>query len=123
MSALVVEVLGTAVRIAAPASVLTQLRGSLVDLEPATGVDRELALVARDEGLDLLDGGQVVRRGVAPDLGAATVVWRLNAIARESTAHVLLHGACVAGPGAGGVLLVGGSGVGKSTLTAACVDA
>ena len=123
MSALVVEVLGTAVRIAAPASVLAQLRGSLVDLEPAAGVDRELALVARDEGLDLLDGGRVVRTGVAPDLGAATVVWRLNAIARESTAHVLLHGACVAGPGAGGVLLVGGSGVGKSTLTAACVDA
>ena len=45
MSTLVVDVLGTAVRIAAPASVLAQLRESLVDLEPAAGVDRELALV------------------------------------------------------------------------------
>jgi hypothetical protein len=123
MSAVVVEVLGTSVRIAAPAAVLAQLRGSLVDLGRAAGADRELALVPRDEGLDLLDGGRVIRGGVAPALGAATVIWRLNAIARESTGHVLLHGACVAGPRAGGVLLVGGSGVGKSTLTAACVDA
>ena len=112
MSTLVVDVLGTAVRIAAPASVLAQLRESLVDLEPAAGFDLARAR-ARDEDLDLLDGGQVVRTGVATDLGAATVVWRLNAIARESTVHVLLHGACVAGARAGGVLLVGGSGVGS----------
>lgn len=123
MSTLVVDVLGTAVRIAAPAPVLAQLQESLADLEPATGADREVALAPREDGLDLLDGGQVIRRGVAPDLGAATVVWRLNTIARESTVHVLLHGACVAGPRSGGVLLVGGSGVGKSTLTAACVEA
>jgi hypothetical protein len=123
MSTLVVEVLGTAVRIAAPAPILAQLRESLADLEPSAGTDRVLALAPREDGLDLLDGGQVVRRGIEPDLGAATVVWRLNAIARESTVHVLLHGACVAGPRGGGVLLVGGSGVGKSTLAAACVDA
>jgi hypothetical protein len=123
MSTLVVEVLGTAVGIAAPEPVLAQLRESLADLEPAAATDRELALEPREDGLDLLDGGQVIRRGVAPDLGAATVVWRLNAIARESTVHVLLHGTCVAGPRAGGVLLVGGSGVGKSTLAAACVGA
>jgi hypothetical protein len=123
MSTVVVDVLGTAVGVAAPAPVLAQLRESLADLEPAARADRELALAPREDGLDLLDGGQVIRRGVDPDLGVATVVWRLNAIARESTVHVLLHGACVAGPRAGGVLLIGGSGVGKSTLAAACVDA
>jgi hypothetical protein len=123
VSTLVVEVPGTAVRVAAPVSILAQLRECLADLEPAAGTDRDLALAPGKDGLDLLDGGQVIRRGVAPDLGAATVVWRLNAIARESTVHVLLHGACVAGPRAGGVLLIGGSGVGKSTLAAACVAA
>jgi hypothetical protein len=123
VSTLAVEVLGTAVRVAAPAPILAQLRESLADLGPAAGTDRELVLAPREDGLDLLDDGRMIRRGVAPDLGAATVVWRLNAIARESTVHVLLHGACVAGPRTGGVLLVGGSGVGKSTLAAACVDA
>jgi hypothetical protein len=123
VSTLAVEVLGTAVRVAAPAPILAQLRESLADLGPAAGTDRELVLAPREDGLDLLDDGRIIRRGVAPDLGAATVVWRLNAIARESTVHVLLHGACVAGPRTGGVLLVGGSGVGKSTLAAACVDA
>jgi hypothetical protein len=121
MSTLIVDVLGTAVGIAAPAPVLAQLQGSLADLEPAPRADRELALTPGESGLDLMDGGLVVRRGVAQDLGAATVVWRLNVIAAESKLHVLLHGACVAGPRGGGVLLVGGSGAGKSTLTAACV--
>jgi hypothetical protein len=120
---LIVDVLGTAVGTAAPGPVLAQLRAFLVDLAPAPSADRELALAPGENGLDLLDGGQVVRRGIAPDLGAATVVWRLNAIAGESRDHVLLHAACVAGPRGGGVLLVGGSGAGKSTLAAACVGA
>jgi hypothetical protein len=123
MSTLAVDVLGTAVGIAAPAPVLARLRRSLADLEPAPSADRELALVPRRNGFDLVDQGRVVRRSVAPDVGAATVVWRLNAIAAESTFHVLLHGACVVGPRGGAVLLVGGSGAGKSTLTAACVGA
>jgi hypothetical protein len=123
MSTLIVDVLGTAVGIAAPAPVLPQLRASLADLEPAPRADRELALTPGGNGLDLLDSGWVVRRGIDPGLGTATVVWRLNAIAAESMVHVLLHGACVAGPRGGGVLLVGGSGAGKSTLTAACVGA
>ena len=123
MSTLIVEVLGTAVGIAAPAPVLAHLRGSLADLEPAPSTDRELALMPRRNGFDLVDSGRVVRRRVAPDVGAATVVWRLNAIAAASRVHVLLHGACVVGPRGGAVLLVGGSGAGKSTLTAACVAA
>jgi hypothetical protein len=121
MSTLIVEVLGTAVGIVAPTPVLPQLRESLADLDPAPSADRELALMPRREGFDLVDSGWIVRRGIAPDVGAATVVWRLNAIAAESTFHVLLHGACVVGPRGGAVLLVGGSGAGKSTLTAACV--
>jgi hypothetical protein len=123
MSTLEVDVLGTAVGITAPAPVVAQLRRSLADLEPAASADRELALVPRRNGFDLVDQGRVVRRGVAPDVGAATVVWRLNAITAESKSHVLLHGACVVGPRGGAVLLVGGSGAGKSTLTAACVGA
>jgi hypothetical protein len=123
MSTLAVDVLGTAVGITAPAPVVAQLRRSLADLEPAASADRELALVPRRNGFDLVDQGRVVRRGVAPDVGAATMVWRLNAITAESTSHVLLHGACVVGPRGGAVLLVGGSGAGKSTLTAACVGA
>jgi hypothetical protein len=121
VSTLVVQVLGTAVGIAAPAPVLAQLRGSLADLEPAPSADRELALTPRRNGFDLVDSGHVVCRGVAPDVAAATVVWRLNVIAAESTFHVLLHGACVVGPWGGAVLLVGGPGAGKSTLTAACI--
>jgi hypothetical protein len=123
MKTLTVDVLGTAVGIAAPAPDLVQLRGFLADLEPAPSADRELALMPSGNGFDLVDGGRVVSRGVAPDVGVATVVWRLNAIAAESTFHVLLHGACVVGPRDGAVLLVGGSGAGKSTLTAACVGA
>jgi hypothetical protein len=123
MSTLTVDVLGTAVRVAAPAPVLAQLRAVLVDLEPATSVDRELALAPRGRGFDVHDSGRLIRHGVDPAVAAATVVWRLNAIAAESTLHVLIHAACVAGPLGGGVLLVGGTGAGKSTLAAACVTA
>jgi hypothetical protein len=118
-----VDVLGTAVAVSVPASLRDELRAALVDLEPAAGADRELALVAAERGLELRDGGEVVRRGVDPAVAAATVVWRLNAIAAGSRAYVVLHAGCVAGPGGGGVLLVGGSGAGKSTLAAACVGA
>jgi hypothetical protein len=131
MSGLAVDVLGTAVEISAPEPLRSELRLALADLEPALGADRVLALGAdrvlaltpHDLGLDLHDDGRIVRRGIDPAVALATVVWRLNAIAAESTAHVLLHGACIAGPLGGGVLLVGGSGAGKSTLTAACVHA
>jgi ABC-type iron transport system FetAB ATPase subunit len=34
---------------------------------------------------------------------------------RLSAVHVLLHAACVTDPDGGGILLVGGSGAGKST--------
>jgi hypothetical protein len=122
-TACTVEVLGTAVAIRVPASQRDELRAALVDFEPATGADRELALVPGARGLELRDGGEVVRRDVDPAVAVATVVWRLNSIAAGSHAHVVLHAGCVAGPGGGGALLVGGSGAGKSTLTAACVGA
>jgi hypothetical protein len=123
MSPLTVQVLDTAVAITAPPPIRAALRRSLADLEPAARPDRELALTPSEHGVDLWDAGRVVRAGVAPDLAAATIVWRLNAIAAGSTAHVVVHGACVAGTGGAGVLLVGGSGAGKSTLAGACVDA
>jgi hypothetical protein len=123
VNTLVVNVLGTAVEIGAPPALLGELRAVLVDLEPASRSDRRLALVPGEPGFDLWDDGRIVRQGIEPVIAAATVIWRLNAIAGESTGHVLIHGACVAAPGGGAVLLPGGTGAGKSTLTAACVAA
>ena len=123
MNALAVNVLGTAVEIAAPPTLLGELRAVLVDLDPASGADRQLALVPGERGFDLWDDGRIVRPGIEPVIAAATVVWRLNAVAGEAAGHVLIHGACVAAPGGGAVLLPGGTGAGKSTLTAACVGA
>jgi hypothetical protein len=123
VNTLAVNVLGTAVEIAAPPALLGELRAVLVDLEPASGADRQLAVVPGERGFDLWDDGRIVRPGVAPVIAAATVIWRLNAIAGEATGHVLIHGACVAAHRGGAVLLPGGTGAGKSTLTAACVGA
>jgi hypothetical protein len=123
MRALTVDVLGTTVAIDVPGSVSRELRAALRDLEPATGADRELSLVPGERGFDLRDGGRVIRSAVDPAVAVATLVWRLNAIAAESTSHVLLHAACVTPPQGGGVLLVGGAGAGKSTLAAALVSA
>jgi hypothetical protein len=122
-TACTVDVLGTAVAISVPPSLQGELRAALADLEPATAADRELALVAGARGLELRDEGRIVRQGVDPAVAAATVVWRLNGIATESSAHVLLHAACVARPAGGAVLLAGGRGAGKSTLAAACLGA
>jgi hypothetical protein len=118
-----VDVLGTAVAIKVPESLSEEIRAALVDLEPATDANRELALVLGARGLELRDNGRIVRQGVDPAVAVATVIWRLNAVAAESPAHVLLHAACVARLGGGAVLLVGGSGAGKSTLAAACLGA
>jgi hypothetical protein len=118
-----VDVLGTAVAINVPPSLQGELRVALADLESATAANRELALVAGDRGLELLDDGRIVREVVDPAVAAATVVWGLNGIATESSAHVVLHAACVARPAGDAVLLVGGSGAGKSTLAAACLGA
>jgi hypothetical protein len=122
VTTLAVDALGTSVAIAVPASMRGELQAALADLERVPDADRELTLTPGDQGLDLSDGGQVVRRDVDPRIAIATVVWRVNAIAR-STTHVLFHAASVAGPQGGGVLLAGGPGVGKSTLTSACLRA
>jgi hypothetical protein len=123
MSILTVDVLGTTVSIVAPVPLQRELPAALVDLEPATTADRELALVPGDRGLDLRDDGRTVRHGVDPAIAVATLVWRLNAIAAESTAHVLLHAACVARTLGTGVLLIGGPRAGKSNPAAACISA
>jgi hypothetical protein len=124
VNALAVDVLGTVVTVAAPAPVLAELRVSLRDLCTSGGTaDRHLTLSPTGRGFDLRDDGRVVAQGVDPSVASATVAWRLNAIAGESTAHVLLHAGCVAGARGGAVLLIGASGAGKSTLTAACVAA
>jgi hypothetical protein len=121
VTALTVEALGTIVALVAPPPMLAELRVALADLATTDAADRELTLAATERGFDLCDGGRVVRREVQPSVAVATLVWRLNAIAGESTAHVLLHAGCVAGGRGGGVLLIGGTGAGKSTLAAACV--
>jgi hypothetical protein len=125
VTGLTVDVLGTAVAISAPAPLLADLRVALADLACVDrGPDRELTLARTDRAFDLHDNGRTIRQGVDPAVAVATVVWHLNAIAAESTEHVLLHAACVAGPGGDrAVVLTGGSGAGKSTLTSASVAA
>jgi hypothetical protein len=125
-ASLIVTVLGTRVAVRAPASVLVELRVALADLAAAPDgapPDRELTLeaVASGRALRLSDSGAEVLPDVAPVVAAATIVWRLNAIAAESTRHLVIHAGSVAGAGA--VLLPGRSGAGKSTLVAACVAA
>lgn len=123
LSALAVDVLGTAVAIRAPDAVLAELRRALVDLPARPDADRLVVLSEADGDLSLHDGDRLVRSGIAPAVAAATVVWHLNAIATASAAHLVVHAGAVVGPSGGAVLLPGRSGAGKSTITAACVTA
>lgn len=117
---LIVDVLGTGVRLRGPARLVAEVRGLLTDLAPATEPDRQLELVEEPGGtFQLLDDGALVRAGIARAVAAPTIVWRLNAVAATTTRHLVVHAGCVAGEG--GVLLPGASGTGKSTLTAACI--
>jgi hypothetical protein len=125
----IVDVLGTPVALHAPDPVAAELRRHLVDLPRAADAQRRVVLERGPGGaLRLLDSGAVVQEDVAESVAAATIVWRLNAIASETSDHLLVHAGCVGGAdgapdGAGAVLLPGRSGTGKSTLTAACVRA
>lgn len=113
---------GTAVALRAPEPILTELREVLTDLEPGADPRRLLSLEAEPNGhFRLLDTGTVVRHGIAPSVAAATVVWRLNAIAVGAPRRLLIHAGCVTDARA--VLLPGRSGAGKSTLVARCVTA
>jgi hypothetical protein len=124
---LIVDVLGASVTVRAPAAVLAELRIALVDLtSPASSAPaastRELTLEADLRGrYRLLDDHAEVLDDIDPVVAAASVVWRLNAIAASAPGRVMLHAGCVAGAGA--VLIPGRSGAGKSTLVAACVEA
>lgn len=120
-----VDVLGAAMTVQAPVTVLDELRVALADLSPGHGPRRLVTLAETDDGFELVDDGQPVRRAIPAVVAVATVVWHLNAIATGTRDLVLLHAGCVAGDGEGdgAVLLPGGSGTGKSTLTAACLAA
>lgn len=117
---MVIDVLGTTIAVRAPDPVLGDVHRLVADLQVDRPAARDL-LVERDgdDALRLLDDGTVVRSGIAPAVGAATVVWWLNVIATTTAPHVLLHAGCVGDRGA--VALPGASGAGKSTLVAACV--
>ena len=117
---LLVGVLGTEVAVLAPGPVFTQLRTLLAGLESSGPPTRRLVLEECTDGrFRLLDGGALVRAGVEPVVAAATIVWRLNAIAAATEQHLLVHAGVVGGVGA--AILPGRSGAGKSTLVAACV--
>lgn len=119
---LLVDALGTAVAVRAPEPVLAQLRILLADLPRGGGPARLLALEESADGrFRLVDDGAVVRAGVEPVVAAATLVWRLNAIAAATDQHIVVHAGCVGGAGA--TFLPGRSGTGKSTLVAASVAA
>ena len=119
---LIVKVVDTSVALRAPVPLLAQLETLLADLEPGTEPSRHMIIEEEPDGrLRLLDEGSVVRSGIEPALAAATIVWRLNAIAAETTRHLVIHAGCVADEGA--VILPGQSGAGKSTLVAACIAA
>ncbi len=117
---LLVGVLGTEVAVLAPGAVAAELRSMLVDLESSGPPTRRLVLEESADGrFRLLDDGVLVRAGVEPVVAAATIVWRLNAIAAATEQHLLVHAGVVGGAGA--AILPGRSGAGKSTLVAACV--
>lgn len=123
MSALAVDVLGTAVVVRAPEHLLAALRAALIDLPPGSGRVRQVVLAEHHDGFTLHDGERLVRAAIAPSVAVATLVWHLNAIATTTAPQVLVHAGCVAEESGGAVLLPGRSGAGKSTLTAACVAA
>ena len=118
-----VDVLGAAVTVQAPATMLDELRVALADLSPGRGTPRLVTLAESDDGFELVDDGRLVRSAIPAVVAVETVVWHLNAIATGTRDLLLLHAGCVAGEGDGAVLLPGGSGAGKSTLTAACLAA
>jgi hypothetical protein len=119
---LIIDVVGTAVALRAPAPILTELGKLLAEFAPAVLPARSVELEPDGDGrFRLLDAGTTVVSHIEPSIAAATVAWRLNAIAASTERHLVIHAGCVGG--AGGVLLPARSGAGKSTLVAACLAA
>ena len=117
---MVIDVLGTVLAVDAPKPLLSELRHLIKDLAVNQAPTRKLLIEPDGSGsLRLVDDDVVVHAGIAPVIGSATLVWWLNVVAAETASQLLIHAACVGGPGA--VLLPGESGTGKSTLAAACV--
>lgn len=122
MSAPVVDVLGTAVRLVAPRQFHGDTAQIASRLPYAHGeAPRELRLEPTDDRrLRLLEEGEVLLDPVPPGRHAAALVWRLNAIATRSSSHLVLHAGCVSTENRG-VVLPAPSGAGKSMLVASCV--
>ncbi len=100
----------------------SRLAWLLEDLPRATGpVRRRLRLVATGADLTLLDGGAVLRSGMARREAESMLLWQLNQLGASVETHAVLHAGCVAAAGRGAVL-AGPSGSGKSTLVAALVQ-
>lgn len=119
---MIVDVLGTAVALRVPTSVLPELEAALVDFQRGSEPVRDfVAEEESDRHFRLIDTGVVVRRGIDPTLIVATIVWRLNQVAAERGHHLVMHAGCVADQSA--VILPGQSGTGKSSLVAACITA
>lgn len=120
---MLVAVLDTPVSVRVPDDLVAEVTSALVDVLVLHGgrPARELVLEDHSDGrVRLLDDGEVVLSRTDRELGVASLVWRLNAVATCTTDHVVLHAGCVATP-RGGVVLPGASGAGKSTLTGAAV--
>lgn len=117
----VVDVLGTAVRLEAPPKVQRELRELVAGLVTGAPATRVLGLVrSPDATLTLVEDGEVVLSGIAVEIAAATVVWRLNEHAAAAEGYQVIHAGVVA-RGQRAVILPGRSGAGKTELCAAAI--
>lgn len=119
----VVDVLGTAVRLEAPPRIQRELRELVAGLVTGAPATRVLALVREPGGTHrLVEDGEDVLTGIAGDVAAATVIWRLNEHAASAEGYQVVHAGVVA-RGHRAVLLPGRSGAGKTELCAAAMGA
>lgn len=117
---MVIDVLGTTLSLDGPEPLMNELSRLVSDLEVDSIPVRRIVIEPEAGGtLRLVDTDAIVQTGIAPVVAAATAVWWLNTVVASTAPQVLVHAACVGARSA--VLLPGASGVGKSTLAAACL--